>query len=46
MLRAIFLPFIALVALAGCETVAGAGQDLEAAGDAITEESNEVQADI
>ena len=46
MLRAIFFPFIALAALAGCETIGGAGQDIEAAGEAITEQSNEVQSEI
>ena len=46
MIRAILLPFAALVALAGCETIGGAGQDIEAAGDALTEESNDVQEDL
>lgn len=37
------LPIIALVALTACETVGGAGRDLQSAGQAITNESNEVQ---
>ena len=43
-------PFIALIlatfALSACETVQGAGQDISNAGDAITEESQEVQNDL
>ena len=32
--------------LAACETVQGAGQDISNAGDAISEESQEVQSDM
>ncbi|MEJ6403612.1 entericidin A/B family lipoprotein [Yoonia sp. 2307UL14-13] len=32
--------------LAACETVQGAGQDISNAGDALTEESQEVQNDL
>ncbi|MCE6950104.1 entericidin A/B family lipoprotein [Cereibacter sphaeroides] len=39
----LLLPLLALVGLAACETVEGAGQDLSAAGDAITQESQEAQ---
>jgi entericidin B len=33
-----------MLIVAGCETIEGAGQDIEAAGEAITEESREAQA--
>jgi predicted small secreted protein len=33
-----------LLALAACETVEGAGQDLQTAGEAISQESREAQA--
>jgi len=32
--------------LAACETVEGAGQDISTAGNAISEESQEVQSDL
>jgi entericidin B len=35
---------LALLGVTACETVKGAGQDLENAGEAISEEANEVQA--
>ncbi|MEL6509414.1 MAG: entericidin A/B family lipoprotein [Pseudomonadota bacterium] len=38
--------FFSVIALAGCETVQGAGQDISNAGDAITEESREVQSEF
>ncbi|MDB6453467.1 lipoprotein [Falsirhodobacter sp. 20TX0035] len=38
------LPILALAALAACNTVEGAGNDLSAAGTAISQESREVQA--
>ncbi len=34
------------IILSACETVQGAGQDISNAGDAISEESREVQADL
>ena len=37
---------IATFALSACETIQGAGQDISAAGDAITSESQEVQSDL
>lgn len=40
------LPLLALFAVAACETVEGAGQDLGAAGDAISQESREAQAGL
>ena len=43
MVRKLLLPFLAIAALAGCETVGGFGQDVEETGEFITEESNEVQ---
>jgi len=43
-------PFIALLlatfTLSACETVHGAGQDISNAGDAISEESQDVQNDM
>lgn len=39
----ILLSLAALLAVAGCETVQGAGRDLSAVGDAVTTESQEVQ---
>jgi predicted small secreted protein len=33
-----------MLIVAGCETIEGAGQDIESAGQAITEESQEAQA--
>lgn len=38
------LPIVALLALAACETVEGAGNDLSSAGQAISSESRQVQA--
>ena len=40
------LAVAALVALTACNTIAGAGQDLSAAGDTITTETREVQSDL
>lgn len=37
------LALFGLVALGACETVGGAGQDLQAAGSAIERESNQAQ---
>lgn len=37
---------LAIVALAACETVEGAGRDIEAAGEVITEEAQAVQAGL
>lgn len=34
------------LALSGCNTVSGAGQDIEAAGDAVTDTSEDVQDDL
>lgn len=44
MKRLTLLPLLALVILSACETVQGAGRDLETVGEAITEESQDVQA--
>ncbi|WP_374376747.1 entericidin A/B family lipoprotein [Tabrizicola sp.] len=38
------LALLALLGLAACETVEGAGRDLTTAGEAITEEAQETQA--
>ena len=40
------LPLLALMMLSACETVQGAGRDLQNAGEVITEESQDVQAGI
>ncbi|MDF3855345.1 entericidin A/B family lipoprotein [Paracoccus sp. P2] len=37
-------PLLALLALAACQTVQGAGRDLQSAGQAISRESQEAQA--
>ena len=42
MIRLIAL--VALLAVAACETVEGAGRDLQTAGEVITEEAQDVQA--
>lgn len=39
-------PILALLALAACETVQGAGRDMQAAGGAVSRESREVQSDM
>ena len=39
----ILLSLAALLAVAGCETIQGAGRDLSTVGDAVTTESQEVQ---
>lgn len=36
-------PILALLALAACETVQGAGRDIQAAGTVVSRESQEVQ---
>jgi predicted small secreted protein len=40
------IALLALVTLAACNTVSGAGQDVRAAGAAITEEAEETQAEM
>ncbi len=42
----IFLTVAALVTLSACNTIAGAGQDLTATGNAITTQTREVQSDL
>ncbi len=37
------LALAGFVALSACETVGGAGQDIESAGEAIQDQSNDVQ---
>jgi entericidin B len=39
----LILTLLALATLAACNTVSGAGQDVRAAGSAITEEAEETQ---
>lgn len=38
------LALLALLSISGCETIEGAGRDLETAGEAITEEAQETRA--
>ena len=45
-MRSVSLILLLSLALAGCETVGGFGQDVEAGGEAITDLSNEVQSDL
>ncbi len=40
------LPLIALLTLAACETVKGAGRDIGRAGDAISTTANKVQSEL
>lgn len=40
------LPLLGLMAIAACETIKGAGRDLNTAGDAITEEAQQAQGEI
>lgn len=40
------LALIALLTVTACETIKGAGQDIENAGEAITEEAQEAQAEM
>ncbi len=42
-LRMMLLPLIALLTLTACETIEGAGRDIEGAGEAITDQSQETQ---
>lgn len=39
----LLLPFLALFAVAGCETAEGFGRDVGTAGDAIAQEAREAQ---
>ncbi len=41
-----FTPFLFIIVVAACETVQGAGRDMQSAGQAITQESRDVQADL
>lgn len=40
------LPLIALLALTACETVKGAGRDIESAGGAISSSARKVQSEL
>lgn len=40
------LVLLALLGVTACETIKGAGQDLENAGEAISQEANEAQAGL
>ncbi len=45
-LRLTLLPLIALFALTACETVQGAGRDIETVGETMTVESQRTQNDL
>ena len=45
-IASIFAVILSALALSACETVEGAGQDISNAGDALSQESREVQSDI
>jgi entericidin B len=40
------LPLIALIAITACETVQGAGRDVENLGETMTQESQQTQAEL
>ena len=42
----ILVPLIAMMGLAACETVAGAGRDMQSAGSAISSEAERAQSDM
>lgn len=42
----ILYPLLALLALAACNTVEGAGQDLSTAGDAVADQAQETKQDM
>ncbi|SDE67179.1 Predicted small secreted protein [Paracoccus isoporae] len=42
----LIVPALALLALTACETIQGAGRDMQSAGEAITTESQEVQSGL
>jgi predicted small secreted protein len=46
MKRTIFASICAVLLLAGCETIQGAGRDVQTAGEAITDSSQEVQQEM
>jgi predicted small secreted protein len=43
MAKSLIAVSLALLALAACNTIKGAGQDVEAAGDAVQQEATEAQ---
>ncbi|WP_417244804.1 entericidin A/B family lipoprotein [Celeribacter sp.] len=45
-MKRVMMTGLTLLALAACETIDGAGQDLSTAGDALSQESREVQNDM
>lgn len=38
--------FVALLALAACNTLSGAGEDIQAGGEAITDTAEEIQSEL
>ena len=44
-MRRLFV-LLALLGVTACETIEGSGQDMEIAGETISEEANEAQADM
>ncbi|MFT4152013.1 MAG: entericidin A/B family lipoprotein [Paracoccaceae bacterium] len=45
-MRKLAIPVAALLALAACETIEGAGRDLQDAGAAVSHEARKTQADM
>jgi predicted small secreted protein len=45
-IRLIALPLMALLAVAGCETLQGAGQDLQNAGEAVQDGAQQLEAEL
>jgi predicted small secreted protein len=46
MIRTILTSIFAVLLLAGCETIQGAGRDVQTAGEALTDTSQEVQQEM
>lgn len=45
-MRKILIPALMLLALAACETVKGAGQDVQSAGAAVSREASRAQSEM
>lgn len=45
-MRKLVFPLLALVALSACETVKGAGQDIQSAGHAVSTEASKAQTNM
>lgn len=44
--RPLILPLLALALMAACSTIEGAGQDLQAAGAAVSDEARETESEM